>query len=307
MKLTSLLQPKLIKCGLAATSKDEALRELVQLVTAAHPELSEVDVLQALNEREKQGPFSMGKGVAIPHARTEKVLDFQVAIGTAPAGIDFKAPDGNKVRVVVLFVIPKKHSNLYLHALAQFLDLFAVESQALKIIEAKSPSELIAVMESAAGGGAGAGIVREAALHGLPPVTRSTTLSKVVELLLQNRTEVLPVVDAEGNLIGEITTAAILKLGARDHLLSLSSPSLARTSDPFEGLLRHHGESTLESIPGLVAANGFKTVQEDEPLLDVVLRLTHAGVRSAYVLRGRKVAGIVTLNDLLKKVTARKA
>ena len=52
MKLTSLLQPKLIKCGLAATSKDEALRELVQLVTAAHPELSEVDVLQALNERE---------------------------------------------------------------------------------------------------------------------------------------------------------------------------------------------------------------------------------------------------------------
>ena len=59
----------------------------------------------ALAERDKLGPCSMAKGSAFPHARTEKVADFRIAVGTAPQGLDFKAPDGNPIRLDLIAFI----------------------------------------------------------------------------------------------------------------------------------------------------------------------------------------------------------
>jgi mannitol/fructose-specific phosphotransferase system IIA component (Ntr-type) len=303
MKLSTLLNPKLVKCGLKAQSKDEALRELVEVLVAHDPTLGAEEILQALAERERMGPFSMGKGAAFPHARTEKVKDFTIVVGTAPEGIDFKAPDGNKIRILVLFVIPKKHSNLYLHALAQFLSVFAAEGQAARVIAAKTGEEAVAVLDSASPKKEGS--VRDTVGGPVLSVTSSTTLSRTIELMLQNRVDALPVVDAEGNLAGEVTAAAILQLGVRDHLLTLSNAMVLKTPEPFEGLLRTHGETALESLPGLVASNSFKTVQEDEPLLEVAVRLTRAGARTAYVLRGRRLTGTLTVTDLLRRIAGK--
>src|ERR1043165_3802888 len=177
MRLSSLLNPKLIKCGLSARTKEDALEEILQFMAAGTPGVTHPELKAALAEREKLGPFSMAKGSAFPHARTEKVSDFRIAVGTAPQGLDFKAPDGNLIRLVVLFVIPKKHSNLYLTTLAQFLNLFGSEENLLTAVQSKSGEDLIAAVD--------AGAVRPAAAplaSGLTTVTPQTPLSKAVEL-----------------------------------------------------------------------------------------------------------------------------
>ena len=147
MNLSSLLQPRLVRCGLPASTKDEALAQMVRLMVEAEPSLSEAELMQALVEREKLGPFSMGKGIAFPHARTEKVKDFTLALATIPEGVDFRAPDGHKVRILVLFAIPRKHSDLYLQTLAAFLSFFAAEGNVERILAAKTPEELIAAVD----------------------------------------------------------------------------------------------------------------------------------------------------------------
>src|SRR5215510_15193087 len=177
MKLSSLLNPKLIKCGLAARSKDEALEEMLEVMAAGTPGVTLDELKAALAEREKLGPFSMAKGSAFPHARTEKVTDFRIAIGTAPQGLDFKAPDGNLIRLVVLFVIPKKHSNLYLTTLAQFLNLFASEENLSKAVHAAGGEDLVAAVDSCAVRPAGPTLSSS-----LPTLTPQTSLSKAVEL-----------------------------------------------------------------------------------------------------------------------------
>lgn len=303
MKLSSLVHPKLVKCGIAAQTKDQALQELVQVLVAQDPTLVAEEILHSLADRERLGPFSMGKGAAFPHARTEKVKDFTVVVGTSPQGIDFKAPDGNKIRVIVLFVIPKKHSNLYLHALAQFLSIFANEATASRIVNAQTGDELVAALDAAAGKKESS--VRDTIGGPVPSVTPQTTLFRAVELMLQNRVDVLPVVDGEGNLVGETTASSILQLGVKEHLQNLSNAMVLKNTEPFEGMLRAHGEASLESLPGLVAANSFKTVQEDDPLLEVAVRLTRAGARSAYVLKGRRLTGVLTLTDLLRRVAGK--
>jgi mannitol/fructose-specific phosphotransferase system IIA component (Ntr-type) len=148
MKLSSLLNPKLIRCGLAARTKEEALEEMLEVMVAGTPGVGIAELRTALAEREKLGPFSMAKGSAFPHARTEKTSDLQIALGTAPQGLDWKAPDGNLIYLVVLFVIPKKHSNLYLTTLAQFLNLFASEDNLRKAANQKCGEDLVAAIDT---------------------------------------------------------------------------------------------------------------------------------------------------------------
>jgi len=303
MKLSSLLHPKLIKPGLLARTKEETLREMVEVLVTFDPALAADEIMQALAERERLGPFSMGKGAAFPHARTEKVKEFTIVIGTVPDGIDFRAPDGNPIRVIVLFVIPKKHSNLYLQTLAQFLSVFATEGQIGKILAARSGEELVAVLE--AFGGKKESAVRDSMGSSPPPVQPSTSLARTVDLMVQSRTEALPVLDEEGNLMGEATAAAILRLGLREYVSTLGHSATLKVTEPFDGLLRIHGETALENLPGVVLADSFETVQEEAPLLETAFRLTRSGSAEAYVLKGRRLVGQVSMTDLLQRISGK--
>ena len=302
MRLSSLLNPKLVKCGLSATTKEEALAEVARILSAVEPSLTEPELLAALAEREKLGPFSMGKGIAFPHARTEKVKDFSIVLGTSPGGLDFRAPDGHKVHIVILFAIPKKHSNLYLHTLAAFLNFFTVEGNMKRILEARSGEELIAVIDALSVRG------RETVVPqgpGYPTaLTPQTTVTKALETLSAARGESLPVLDGEGNLVGELTSAAILQLALRDHLLALSAPGVLSPGPSLEKALRQHADSPVHTVPGLVATNGFRTVQEDDTPLQMAAALAQAGRTSAYVLRGTKLVGTITAAEVLRRLGA---
>jgi mannitol/fructose-specific phosphotransferase system IIA component (Ntr-type) len=306
MKLSALLQPKLVKCGLAAKAKDEALVELLQVMAAETPGVTLDELKVALADREKLGPFSMAKGCAFPHARTEKVSDFRIAVGTAPQGLDFKAPDGSLIRLVVLFVIPKKHSNLYLTTLAQFLNLFSTEENLAKAVQAKTGEDLIAAVDALGSRPAAPAVPPVPPVPPAPPplptVTPGTPLSKAVELLAATRAEAVPVVDGEGNLVGELTAHALLQLGVREHFLQLAGAASLQPGSSIESVFRSHADAPLEKL-GLLTTQGYRSVQEDEPLLEMAVKLSQSGGRGAYVLRGRRLVGSVTTGDILKKLS----
>jgi mannitol/fructose-specific phosphotransferase system IIA component (Ntr-type)/CBS domain-containing protein len=299
MKLSALLHPKLIKCGLSSTTKDEALVEMLQLMAAETPGVTLEELKLALAEREKLGPFSMAKGSAFPHARTEKVSDFRIAVGTVPRGLDFKAPDGNLIRLVVLFVIPKKHSNLYLTTLAQFLNLFSSEENLQKAVQAKTGEDLIAAIDVL---GARPLPVPAPVVPSLPSVTPATPLAKAVELLSSTRSEAIPVVDGEGNLVGELTAHSLVQLGIREHFLQLASATSLQSGTTIESVYRSHADAAIEKL-GVLSTQGFRSVQEDEPLIEMAVKLSQAGARGAYVLRGRRLVGSVTTGEILKKIS----
>ncbi len=302
MKLSSLLNPALVRCGLEAAGKDQALAEMARLLVAAEPSLTEAELLQALADREKLGPFSMGKGIAFPHARTEKVRDFTIVLATCPKGVDFKAPDGHRVKILILFAIPKRHSNLYLHTLAAFLNFFSSESNLAKVLEAKTPAELVAAIDQLSPKPREGGPAVVAA--SVPTVTAQTPVSKALELLASSRLEALPVIDADGALVGEFPATAVLQLGIREHMMSLAAPGVLGSGFSVERSLRQHADSPLGSVAGLVATTGLRTVQEDEPLLEVAVQLAHGGSGRAWVLRGTRLAGVVTAGEVLRRLGA---
>jgi mannitol/fructose-specific phosphotransferase system IIA component (Ntr-type) len=300
MKLSQLLSPKLVRCGIAAQTKEAALDDVLQVMAAGTPGITLAELKTALAEREKLGPFSMSKGCAFPHARTEKVTDFRIAVATAPAGIDFKAPDGHPIKLIILFAIPKKHSNLYLTTLAQFLNVFGQEENLQRVLGARTGEEFLAAVD-----GCPPQTSRLAPAVSTPSVTLQTPLSKAIETLALARADALPVVDVEGNLVGELTAASLLQMGVREHFLHLSSTAALKPGEALDAVLRSHAGAPLESL-GVVATGGFRTVQEEEALVEMAVKLCHAGARSAYVLRGRRLVGVVGTGEILKRITGGK-
>jgi K+:H+ antiporter len=62
----------------------------------------------AVLERELVAATGLGDEVAIPHAAVEGLDRPLLALGRAPGGIDFDAPDGRPARIVFLLLIPPK-------------------------------------------------------------------------------------------------------------------------------------------------------------------------------------------------------
>jgi Kef-type K+ transport system membrane component KefB/mannitol/fructose-specific phosphotransferase system IIA component (Ntr-type) len=62
----------------------------------------------AVIERELVAPTGLGDEVAIPHAAVEGLERPLLALGRAPGGVDFDAPDGQPAHFVFLLLIPPK-------------------------------------------------------------------------------------------------------------------------------------------------------------------------------------------------------
>ena len=107
MKMLGFLEESPICLDMKATSKDEAIRELIQLAIDKG-ELNAKDqdkIVQAVMEREARGSTGLGEGIAIPHVKDCPNLEgLTGAFGRSEAGIPFDAVDGNPVHLVFLIL-----------------------------------------------------------------------------------------------------------------------------------------------------------------------------------------------------------
>ena len=131
---------------LTATTKDEALVELVDSV-AATAEVNDRDaLLDAVRNREKLLSTGIGLGIAIPHARIESVRGFVVAVGRRPDGIEFGSIDGKPVTIVVLIAGPKDAQKPYLELLAQLSKRLKLEEVRRHVAGDATPDEVVALL-----------------------------------------------------------------------------------------------------------------------------------------------------------------
>ena len=94
-------------------------------------------------DREKLGSTGIGKGVAIPHAKTESATGLTVAFGVSKEGIDFNSLDEEEVHLFFVFASPNKDSQIYLKVLARISRLIREEEFRENLFNCKTPKEVI--------------------------------------------------------------------------------------------------------------------------------------------------------------------
>ena len=99
---------------LPTNQKEPALQLLAHLIEAIPDQPVGVDVVAAVKAREETGNTGLGMEWACPHARIPREGDLLCAIGWSPVGIDYGAPDGRPVRMVIMYLVPENQRNTYL-------------------------------------------------------------------------------------------------------------------------------------------------------------------------------------------------
>lgn len=112
MRLSEILRPEAVALGLRAGTRDEAISEIVGLLSADPRVADAGKLLGEIMAREAAESTCLGFQTAIPHARTEVVREMVVAVGRSDAGVRFGC--GNVAKLIFVVANPRPMATEYL-------------------------------------------------------------------------------------------------------------------------------------------------------------------------------------------------
>ncbi len=131
IRLSSLLKEAHINLALKQNTKNKVLVELMEFVAKCGRIKDRRAISNAILKRERLGSTGIGGGVAIPHAKSDKIRTFILVFARHDQGIDFGALDGEKTYLFFVLVSPQDDVGGHLKILSEIArlvkDKFIVE------------------------------------------------------------------------------------------------------------------------------------------------------------------------------------
>jgi len=148
MKLSKFTEEELIAFELQSEDKESVITELVDLVSKSKMIRDRDDLLKDILERENLVTTGIGYGVAFPHAKTKAAKGIVIAFGRSDAGLEFDAMDKKPVHLFFLIAAPEDAIGAHLNVMARLSFLMRAEETRAKLMEVKSPGELLTILDS---------------------------------------------------------------------------------------------------------------------------------------------------------------
>jgi len=148
VKISDFVDPSGIKMEIEAQDKDGVLRELVALAAVTGKINDELAILKAVRERENLCSTGFENGAAIPHPRQghpDVVKELVAVFARSPKGIDFEALDEKPVHLFFLLCAPTDSEHL--RALAKLSRFLKKEPVRKRLLDAKTPDDVLAVIK----------------------------------------------------------------------------------------------------------------------------------------------------------------
>ena len=117
MEFSNLLKPEAIRVFSSVSSKKRLLHDLAGIAQLCY-QTDYSSTVEALIERESLGPTGVGSGIALPHARLDKLNHVVGAFILLESPVEFEAIDKQPVDIVFSLFAPKTAGVEHLKALA---------------------------------------------------------------------------------------------------------------------------------------------------------------------------------------------
>ncbi|MFX3617853.1 MAG: fructose-specific PTS transporter subunit EIIC [Sporolactobacillus sp.] len=142
MKITDLLIERAMIMDMQATTKEEAIDELIASLEKNgrinDPKLFKEMILK----REMESSTGIGVGIAMPHAKTKAVNEATVVFGHSKKGVDYEALDGKPSHLFFMIAAPEGAADIHLQALAALSRLLIDQEFVAKVEQAGTPAEV---------------------------------------------------------------------------------------------------------------------------------------------------------------------
>jgi len=152
MILERIISSERVKIWDTEVDKWTAIDDLADLMASSCDGCNREVLIDDTLEREYKGSTGIGKGIAIPHARTTGVSSLVGALGISRKGIDFEGEDGQPCHLVFLILAPPEESTAYLKALSAVAFIAKDEAIMSRLKSATSPEEVMQILEQVESG-----------------------------------------------------------------------------------------------------------------------------------------------------------
>ncbi|MBM4149500.1 MAG: hypothetical protein FJ224_10720 [Lentisphaerae bacterium] len=142
------LAPGAVVPELAASVRDEAIRELAALVASEAGTIEMELVAERAIAREQEFGTALGSGVAIPHARIDGLKNPILAFGRSRQGMEWDSPDGAPVHNVFLLATPSGTEDIHVQILAAIASSLSHPSNRQLVHDAEGREGLATVLET---------------------------------------------------------------------------------------------------------------------------------------------------------------
>jgi fructose-specific phosphotransferase system IIA component len=147
MQISSILEEKFIAIRIPASTKEQALNTMIDMLGQS-PKVLDLDrVRAAILEREKLMSTGVGHGFAIPHGKTDALDDIIAAFAITEHPIDFQALDNQPVQLIFMLVGKETHVGTHLKLLSRISRLMNNETFRKQLLSAGSPAEVLALFD----------------------------------------------------------------------------------------------------------------------------------------------------------------
>ncbi len=148
MRICDILRKDKIIPSMNSKFKNDAINELINLFKEDERVKDVESMRDSVHDREKIMSTGVGKGFAIPHAKSNSVTDIIAAFGKSDEPIDFQALDGQPVNLIFLLVGKENLVGPHIKLLSRISRMMNKEEFRESLSQAKTSDEIFNLFEN---------------------------------------------------------------------------------------------------------------------------------------------------------------
>ena len=300
MNLASLFSAEMVVCDLKGKDRREVYLELLGRLQQEVPEIGSTEnIYNEITEHEKLIDMPYQMGFAVPHTRSSLLTDFYIVVGIHEKGILLQEEDIDPSKVIIMCLISKSTSDLYLLALRSIYSYFSRPGVVDEVATCKEASELLAILERDKVEVKHTLAVEDIMNSDFSFLHTGANVKEAIDLFISQKVSEIPILNDGGCLLGTVSTSSLLKQGVPDYVLMMETHAFLNSFAPFERLLTHEESWTVEEI----LDQKPHICNKDFPAAQLVIGFIKEHVSTYYVVdENKKLLGTVSQLELVKKL-----
>jgi len=298
-----------VLCGLEGVSAEEAIHLLINLIAAGEKAVAPEVVFRLVHERDRCGITLLHAETAVVHARVEGLQQLRLAMATSregfactagQSGFECTGPEPASVKLLVLMLAPIDDPAGHLRALAALVAICQSQGFVERLSSLQDPVLVWESFEKAGQRLPEYVAARDLMRPDFPRLRDTATLRHAIDVLCREGVSELPVVDADGDLVGVVSEDELIRVCLPEYITWMDDLSPILNFEPFAEVLRREAHVPVLEI--MMFAERYATVDEETPAIQVAKVMMRRDVRQVLVVRDKRLVGIVSIQDFIHKV-----
>lgn len=148
MELKEIIYSDTILLDANFKKRSEVFEYFAETLYEARLIIDKEDLINGLNNKEKEISTAIGYQIAIPHIQSKSVLYPIVSFIRSKEEIDWENEENSKVKLIFLIAVPKDLINEHIHILAAISREIMKEEVRARLLKMESPEEIYEILTS---------------------------------------------------------------------------------------------------------------------------------------------------------------